>query len=77
LSQLRITAIITTDRIDELHEEILNKEKNTRHIDFYVFLHPKKMRIMGDQLRDIVQVDKIHYHQIESKSVNRGASTED
>jgi putative Mg2+ transporter-C (MgtC) family protein len=61
----------TTDRIDELHEEILDKEKNTRHIDFYVFLHPKKMRIMGDELRDIVQVQKIHYHQIESRSVSR------
>lgn len=60
-----------TDRIDELHEEILDKEKNTRHIDFYVFLHPKKMRIMGDGLRDIVQVEKIHYHQIESRSVSR------
>jgi len=60
-----------TDRIDELHEEILDKEKNTRHIDFYVFLHPKKMRIMGDELRDIVQVQKIHYHQIESRSVSR------
>jgi putative Mg2+ transporter-C (MgtC) family protein len=65
----------TTDRIDELHEEILDKEKNTRHIDFYVFLHPKKMRIMGDQLRDIVQVEKIHYHQIESKSINRAENT--
>ncbi|MBC7538305.1 MAG: MgtC/SapB family protein [Bacteriovorax sp.] len=64
-----------TDRIDELHEEILDKEKNTRHIDFYVFLHPKKMRIMGDELRDIVQVEKIHYHQIESKSINRAAAT--
>lgn len=66
----------TTDRIDELHEEILDKEKNTRHIDFYVYLHPKKMRIMGDELRDIVQVEKIHYHQIESKTINR-ATTDD
>ena len=61
----------TTDRIDELHEEILDKDKNKRHIDFYVYLHPKKMRVMGDELRDIVQVEKMHYHQIESKSVNR------
>ena len=61
----------TTDRIDELHEEILDKEKNTRHIDFYVYLHPKKMRVMSDQIRDIVQVEKIHYHQIDSKSVNK------
>ena len=58
----------TTDRIDELHEQILDKETNKRHIDFYVFLHPKKMRIMGDELRDIVQADRVHYHQIESKS---------
>lgn len=62
----------TTDRIDELHEEIIDKEKNLRHLDFYVYLHPKKMRLMGDELRDIVQVDKIHYHQIESKSINKG-----
>jgi putative Mg2+ transporter-C (MgtC) family protein len=61
------------ERIDKLHEEILDKEKNTRHVDFYVFLHPKKMRIMSDNLRDIVQVEKIHYHQIENKSVNRNA----
>jgi len=64
-----------TDRIDELHEEILDKEKNTRHIDFYVFLHPKKMRVMSDELRDIVQVEKLHYHQIESKSLNRDSQT--
>lgn len=60
-----------TDRIDELHEEILDKEKNTRHTDFYVFLHPKKMRLMSDELRDIVQVEKVHFHQIESKTINR------
>ncbi|AUN98205.1 MgtC/SapB family protein [Bacteriovorax stolpii] len=58
----------TTDRIDELHEQIVDKETNKRHIDFYVYMHPKKMRIMGDELRDIVQVDRVHYHQIESKS---------
>ncbi len=60
-----------TDRIDELHEEILDKEKNERHLDFYVYLHPKKMRMMSDELRDIVQVQKMHYHQIESKSINK------
>lgn len=58
----------TTDRIDELHEQIIDKETNKRHIDFYVYLHPKKMRIMGDELRDIVQADRVHFHQIESKT---------
>ncbi len=58
----------TTDRIDELHEQIIDKESNKRHIDFYVYLHPKKMRIMGDELRDIVQADRVHFHQIESKT---------
>jgi putative Mg2+ transporter-C (MgtC) family protein len=57
-----------TDRIDELHEQIIDKETNKRHIDFYVYLHPKKMRIMGDELRDIVQADRVHYHQIDNKS---------
>lgn len=57
-----------TDRIDELHEQIIDKESNKRHIDFYVFLHPKKMRILADELKDIVQADRVHYHQIESKS---------
>ncbi len=61
----------TADRIDELHEEILDKEKNLRHLDFYVYLHPKKMRVMIEEIRDIVQVEKVHYHQIESKSVNK------
>lgn len=60
-----------TDRIDELHEEIVDKDKNVRHVDFYIYLHPKKMRILSDELRDIVQVEKVHYHQIESKSINR------
>lgn len=66
-----------TDRIDELHEEILDKEKNERHLDFYIYIHPKKMRILSEELRDIVQVQRMHYHQIESKSVNRPLSTED
>lgn len=57
-----------TDRIDELHEQIIDKESNKRHIDFYVYLHPKKMRIMGDELRDIVQADRVHFHQIDSKA---------
>lgn len=56
-----------TDRIDELHEEIIDKEKNLRRLDFYVYLHPKKMRLLGDELKDILQVEKIHFHQIESK----------
>lgn len=30
-----------TDRIDELHEQIIDKESNKRHIDFYVS-SPKK-----------------------------------
>lgn len=59
-----------TDRIDELHEQIIEKESNKRHIDFYVYIHPKRMRIMGDQLRDIVQVDRVHFHQIDGKSQN-------
>lgn len=67
----------TTDRIDELHEVILDKEKNERHLDFYVYLHPKKMRILSEELRDIVQVEKIHFHQIESKTINRPLSKED
>lgn len=58
----------TTDRIDELHEQIIDKETNKRHIDFYVYLHPKRMRIMGDELRDIVQADRVHFHQIDSKA---------
>lgn len=57
-----------TDRIDELHEQIIDKESNKRHIDFYVYLHPKKMRLMGDELRDIVQADRVHFHQIDSKA---------
>lgn len=60
----------TTDRIDELHEQIIDKETNKRHYDFYVYLHPKKMRALSDELRDIVQADKVHYHQIEGKTVN-------
>lgn len=67
----------TTDRIDELHEVILDKEKNERHLDFYVYLHPKKMRLLSDELRDIVQVDKMHYHQIESKTINRPINKDD
>lgn len=67
----------TTDRIDELHEVILDKEKNERHLDFYVYLHPKKMRILSDELRDIVQVEKMHYHQIESKTINRPINKDD
>jgi hypothetical protein len=58
----------STDRIDELHEQIVDKDSNKRHIDFYVYLHPKKMRIVGDELRDIVQVDRVHYHQIDHKT---------
>ena len=58
-----------TDRIDELHEEVVDKEKNMRHVDFYVYLHPKKMRTLIEELRDIVQVEKIHYHQLESKNM--------
>lgn len=58
-----------TDRIDELHEQILDKESNKRHIDFYVYLHPKKMRKLADDLRDIVQSDKVHFHQIDGKTI--------
>jgi putative Mg2+ transporter-C (MgtC) family protein len=58
----------TTDRIDELHEQIIEKESNKRHIDFYVYIHPKRMRILADQMRDIVQVDRVHYHQIDGKN---------
>ena len=56
-----------SDRIDELHEEIVEKDLNKRHVDFYVYTHPKKMRIMADELKDIVQVEKVHFHQIETK----------
>lgn len=64
----------STDRIDELHEQIIDKESNKRHIDFYVYLHPKKMRILGDELRDIVQADRVHYHQIEGKGTSSSES---
>jgi putative Mg2+ transporter-C (MgtC) family protein len=60
----------TTERIDELHEEIVDKATNKRLLDFYVFIHPKKMRLLSDALRDIVQVEKVHYHQIEGKGIS-------
>jgi putative Mg2+ transporter-C (MgtC) family protein len=60
----------TTERIDELHEEIVDKATNKRLLDFYVFIHPKKMRLLSDALRDIVQVEKVHYHQIEGKGMS-------
>ncbi len=66
----------TSDRIDELHEEIVDKALNRRHLDFYVFTHPKKMRSMADELKDIVQVEKVHFHQIDSKP-SRGAYDEE
>jgi len=56
------------DRIDELHEEVIDKATNKRRLDFYLFIHPKKMRQVNDELRDIVQVEKVHYHQIEAKN---------
>jgi putative Mg2+ transporter-C (MgtC) family protein len=59
-----------TERIDELHEEIVDKDSNKRHLDFYIFIHPKKMRILSDALRDIVQVEKVHFHQIDGKGMN-------
>jgi putative Mg2+ transporter-C (MgtC) family protein len=60
----------TTERIDELHEEIVDKESNKRLLDFYVYIHPKKMRLLSEGLRDIVQVEKVHYHQIDGKGFN-------
>ncbi len=59
-----------TERIDELHEEIIDKDTNKRHLDFYVYIHPKKMRMLSESLRDIVQVEKVHFHQIEGKGMN-------
>ncbi len=69
-SQVKEIVFNITDKIDELHEQILDKETNKRHIDFYVYLHPKKMRAMGDELRDIVQADRVHFHHVESKAVS-------
>lgn len=66
-STIKEVVFNTTDRIDEFHEELVNKETNQRKIDFYVFLHPKKMRILNDELKDILDVEKIHYHQIDAK----------
>jgi putative Mg2+ transporter-C (MgtC) family protein len=65
-----------SDRIDELHEEIVDKATNKRHVDFYVYLHPKKMRVLSDELRDIVQVEKVHYHQIDSKGTTEPSEIE-
>ncbi len=56
-----------TDRMDELKEEVVDEEANRRHLDFYVFLHPKKMRIMAHELNDIVQVEKVHFHQLDTR----------
>lgn len=59
------------DRIDELHEEIVDKNLNKRHLDFYIYIHPKKMKILSEELKDIVQVEKVHYHQIDSKGLEK------
>lgn len=59
-----------TDRIDELHEQIINKETNKRHIDFYVYIHPKKMKSLAENLSDIVQAEKVHFHQIDFKNMS-------
>jgi putative Mg2+ transporter-C (MgtC) family protein len=65
-----------TDRIDELHEEILDKEKNHRRLDFYIYIHPKKMRMLNDELGNILTVEKIHHHQIDTRKYDSEAELE-
>ena len=60
-----------TDRIDAFNDVKIDVKSNKHHLDFYIYTHPKKMRALYDELRDIVHVEKVHFHRVDMKSEDK------
>ena len=58
------------DQINELYEEVIDKQTNERVLNLYATFHPKKVNEIRSEIKGILQVEKVNIHPTEYTGKN-------
>ncbi len=50
------------DSINEIYEELLDKEIDSRLLNVYITIHPRKIAELRKEIKDIIKVEKVNVH---------------
>jgi putative Mg2+ transporter-C (MgtC) family protein len=63
--QIKEILLAEIDTINEMHEEIINKDEDLRILNCFITIHPRKMILVHKDIKDILKVEKNNYHMTE------------
>lgn len=50
------------DSINEIYEELLDKEIDSRLLNIYITIHPRRINDLRREIKDIIKVEKVNMH---------------
>ena len=50
------------NNINELFEEVLNKEEDERLLNVYITVHPKRVKAINNELKQLIKVERVNYY---------------
>ena len=63
--QIKEIILAEIDTINEIHEEIINKEEDLRILNCFITIHPRKIIQVHKEIKEILKVEKNNYHMTE------------
>jgi putative Mg2+ transporter-C (MgtC) family protein len=63
--QIKEIILSEIDVINEIHEEIINKEEDLRILNFFITMHPRKIKQIHKEIKETLKVEKANYHMTE------------
>ncbi len=69
--QVKDIVLSETNTINEMYEEILDKKSDTRLLNVYITIHPRRVNFMRKEIRDIIKVEKVNFHVTDYTGKNR------
>ncbi|MBT7608818.1 MAG: MgtC/SapB family protein [Bacteriovoracaceae bacterium] len=63
--QIKEIILAEIDAINEIHEEIINKENDLRLLNVFITIHPRKIPQIHKEIKEILKVEKTNYHMTE------------
>lgn len=63
---VRQAILAEVNDIERIFEEVIDKEEDKRIINVYFDLHPRRIDELVAEIKKIIRVEKVKYHQVES-----------
>ncbi|TNF31485.1 MAG: MgtC/SapB family protein [Deltaproteobacteria bacterium] len=60
------------DTINEIYEEVLNKDLDSRLLNVYITIHPRKIADLRKEIKEIIKVEKVNVHLTDHVGTKKG-----